>query len=139
MVEGIVLGHKISNMGLEVDPAKIDVAFQTLKDVLTSTSVLVAPDWSQPFELMCDASDVVVGDMPGQKKDKVTDPIYYAIKTLNEAEENYTTIEKELLAIVFAIEKFRSYIVGSKVTIHSDHSAIRYLMAKKDAKSWLIR
>ncbi|TYK26567.1 Retrovirus-related Pol polyprotein from transposon 17.6 [Cucumis melo var. makuwa] len=165
MVEGIVLGHKISNMGLEVDPAKIDVVsklpppsnVKPLRSFLgyvefyrrfikgfsqiakPLSSVLVAPDWSQPFELMCDASDVVVGDMPGQKKDKVTDPIYYAIKTLNEAEENYTTIEKELLAIVFAIEKFRSYIVGSKVTIHSDHSAIRYLMAKKDAKSWLIR
>lgn len=70
--------------------------------------------------------------MLGQRKDKVVHPIYYASKTLNKAQENYTTIEKELLSVVFAIQKFGSYIVGSKVTIHSDHSSIRYLMAKKD-------
>ncbi|KAA0054404.1 Retrovirus-related Pol polyprotein from transposon 17.6 [Cucumis melo var. makuwa] len=66
-------------------------------------------------------------------------PIYYARKTLNEAQENYTTIEKELLAVVFTIEKFRSYIVGSKVMIHSDHSMIGYLMVKKDAEPRLFR
>ncbi|KAA0067859.1 Retrovirus-related Pol polyprotein from transposon 17.6 [Cucumis melo var. makuwa] len=65
--------------------------------------------------------------------------IYYGSKTLNEAQENSTTTEKELLAVVFAIEKIRSYIVSSKVTVHSDHSIIRYLMAKNDAKPWLIR
>ncbi|TYK11064.1 Retrovirus-related Pol polyprotein from transposon 17.6 [Cucumis melo var. makuwa] len=65
--------------------------------------------------------------------------IYYGSKTLNEAQENSTTTEKELLAVVFAIEKIRSYIVSSKVMVHSDHSIIRYLMAKKDVKPWLIR
>lgn len=68
-------------------------------------------------------------------------PIAYSSKTLNEAQENYTTIEKELLAIVFAVEKFRAYLFGSKVIIHIDHSAIRYLMAKKDAKriiKWIL-
>lgn len=77
--------------------------------------------------------------MLGQKKDKVIHPIYYASKTLNEAQENYTTIEKELLVVVFTIEKYRSYIVGSKVTIHFDHSTIKYLIAKKDAKMRLTR
>ncbi|KAA0062295.1 hypothetical protein E5676_scaffold313G003510 [Cucumis melo var. makuwa] len=96
------------------------------------------PDWLQPFELMCDASDVVIGAMLGQKNDKVIYPIYNMSKTLNEAQENYTTTEKELLAVVFAIEKYVSYIVGSKVTIHSDHFAIRYLMVKKDAQPQLI-
>ena len=66
-------------------------------------------------------------------------PIYYASKTFNDAQENYTVTEKELLAVVFAMEKFRPYVLGSKTTIHTDHSAIRYLMEKKEAKARLIR
>ncbi|KAA0032977.1 Retrovirus-related Pol polyprotein from transposon 17.6 [Cucumis melo var. makuwa] len=80
--EGILLGYKISIVGLEVDPAKIDV---TIKDVLMLVLILIMPDWSQPFELMCDASDIAVGAMLGQKKNKVIHPIYYVSKTLNEA------------------------------------------------------
>ncbi|KAA0060833.1 Retrovirus-related Pol polyprotein from transposon 17.6 [Cucumis melo var. makuwa] len=101
--EGIVLGHKISNTRLEVNPTKIGVTFQTFKDALVSTPILTTPDWSQPFELMCDVSDVAVGAMLGQMNDKVIHPIYYVSKTLNEAQENYTSTEKELLVIVFAI------------------------------------
>ncbi|KAA0067126.1 Retrovirus-related Pol polyprotein from transposon 17.6 [Cucumis melo var. makuwa] len=82
----------------------------------------------------------VVRAMLGQKKDKVIYLIYYVSKTLNDAQENYTTTKKELLIVVFAIEKFRSYIViGSKVMVHSGHSTIRYLMAKKVTKLRLIR
>ena len=65
--------------------------------------------------------------------------IYYANKTFNEAQENYLTTEKEMLAMVFACEKFRPYILGSHVIIHTDHVAIKYLMAKKEAKTRLIR
>ena len=65
--------------------------------------------------------------------------IYYASKTFNEAQENYSTTEKEMLTIVFACEKFRPYILGSHVIIHTDHAAIKYLMAKKEAKPRLIR
>ena len=65
--------------------------------------------------------------------------IYYASKTFNEAQENYSTTEKEMLAIVFACEKFRLYILGSHVVIHIDHAEIKYLMAKKEAKPRLIR
>ena len=113
--------------------------FQTLKDTLTSAPILIILDWSQPSKLTYDVSDVAIRAMLGQKKNKVIHPIYYAIKTLNKAQENYTTIEKELLAVVFAMEKFRSYIGDSKVMVHFDHFAFRYLMAKKDAKLWLIR
>ncbi|KAA0054371.1 Retrovirus-related Pol polyprotein from transposon 17.6 [Cucumis melo var. makuwa] len=81
----------------------------------------------------------VVRAVLGQKKDKLIHPIYYVSKILIEAQDNYTTTEKKLLVVVFAIEKFSSYIVGSKVTVHSDHSVIKYLMAKKDAKPRLIR
>ena len=77
--------------------------------------------------------------MLGQKKDKVIHPICYASKTLNEAQENNTTNEKQLLTVVFVIEKFRNYIIGSKVTVHSGYSTIRYLMVKKDVKLQLIR
>ena len=65
--------------------------------------------------------------------------IYYARKTVNEAQENYSTTEKEMLAIVFACEKFRPYILGSHVIIHTDHATIKYLMAKKEAKPRLIK
>ena len=82
---------------------KCNQTFQTFKDALVSTPILTTPDWSQPFELMCDVSDVAVGAMLGQMNDKVIHPIYYVSKTLNEAQENYTSTEKELLVIVFAI------------------------------------
>jgi RNase H-like domain found in reverse transcriptase len=88
---------------------------------------------------MCDASDYVVGAVLGQRVEKKAHAIYYASKVLHEAQVNYTTIEKELLAVVFAINKFRSYVVGSKVMVYMDHAAIRYLLNKKDAKPRLIR
>ena len=75
----------------------------------------------------------------GQKDDKMFRAIYYAIKTFNEAQENYSCTEKEMLAIVFACEKFRPYILGSHVIIHTDHASIKYLMAKKETKPRLIR
>ncbi|KAJ0879019.1 putative nucleotidyltransferase, Ribonuclease H [Helianthus annuus] len=192
--EGIVLGHKISHAGLEVDQAKIDTisklppptsvksirsflghagfyrrfirdfskiarpmtqllekdrpfvfdaectrAFELLKERLVTAPILVAPDWSLPFEVMCDASDSAVGAVLGQRREKHFHPIYYASKTLNDAQENYTTTEKELLAVVFACDKFRSYLVLSKTIIFTDHAALRYLFAKKDAKPRLIR
>jgi hypothetical protein len=80
-----------------------------------------------------------VGAILGQRVDKKLNVIHYASKTLDAAQKNYATTEKEFLAVVFACDKFRPYIAGSKVTIHTDHAAIRYLMAKKDAKPRLIR
>ena len=192
--EGIVLGHKISKKGIEVDKTKLDVidklpppvnvkgicsflghagfyrwfikdfskiakplsnllnkeavfvfddecleAFNTLKAKLASAPVITSPDWGQEFELMCDASDYAVGAMLGQRKGRVFHTIYYASKVLNNAQVNYATIEKELLAIVFALEKFRSYLVGSRIVIYIDHVAIKYLLHKAYSKSRLIR
>ena len=88
---------------------------------------------------MCDTSDFAMGAVLGQRIEKIFKAIYYASKTFNEAQENYSTIEKEMLAMVFACEKFRPYVLGSHVLIHTDHVAIRYLMAKKHAKPRLIR
>ncbi|GJR28537.1 reverse transcriptase domain-containing protein [Tanacetum coccineum] len=150
--EGIVLGHKISKSGLEVDRAKVEViaklnplphptnvkgvqtpfffseecidSFNTLKRKLTEAPILIAPDWDLPFELMCDASDFAIGAVLGQRKNKHFQPIHYASKTMNEAQTHYTTTEKELLAVV---------------RVYTDHSAIKYLFAKKDAKARLMR
>ncbi|XP_071933957.1 uncharacterized protein [Coffea arabica] len=115
------------------------VAFERLKKELISVPIITSPDWSLPFELMCDASDYAVGAVLGQKKEGRLHVIYYASKLLNEAQLNYATTEKELLAVIFALDKFRSYLVGSKVIIYTDHSALKYLLHKKDAKPRLIR
>ncbi|KAG7528644.1 hypothetical protein ISN45_Un124g000010, partial [Arabidopsis thaliana x Arabidopsis arenosa] len=192
--EGIVLGHKISEKGIEVDKGKIEVmmqlqppktvkdirsflghagfyrrfikdfskiarpltrllckeaefefdeeclkAFHTIKEALVTAPVVQAPNWDYPFEIMCDASDYAVGAVLGQRIDKKLHVIYYASRTLDEAQGRYATTEKELLAVVFAFEKFRSYLVGSKVTVYTDHAALRHIYAKKDTKPRLLR
>ena len=88
---------------------------------------------------MCDVSDYAMGVvLMGLRPEKIFKAIYYASKTFNEAQENYSTTEKEMLTMVFSCEKFRPYILGSHVIIHTDHAAIKYLMAKKDAQPRLI-
>ncbi|GJW38756.1 reverse transcriptase domain-containing protein [Tanacetum coccineum] len=191
--EGIVLGHKISKSGIEVDKAKVDViaklphpttvkgvrsflghagfyrrfiqdfskiarpmthlleketpfvfskecieAFNILKKKLTEAPILVAPDWDLPFEIMCDASDYAVGAVLGQRKTKHFQPIHYASKTMTDAQAHYTTTEKELLAVVYAFEKFRPYLVLSKTIVYTNHSALKYLLAKQDTKPRLL-
>ncbi|GKG00510.1 reverse transcriptase domain-containing protein, partial [Tanacetum coccineum] len=106
---------------------------------LTQAPILVAPDWDLPFEIMCDASDFAVGAYLGQRKTKHFQPIHYAIKTMTEAQAHYTTTEKELLAVVYAYEKFRPYLVLSKSIVYTDYSALKYLLAKQDAKPRLLR
>ena len=83
---------------------------------------------------MCDASDYAVGAVLGQTKDKKHHAIAYASKTLTGPQLNYATNEKELMVVVFTIDKLRSYLVGSKVIVYTDHAALKYLLSKKDAK-----
>nr|GEU62793.1 hypothetical protein [Tanacetum cinerariifolium] len=92
-----------------------------------------------PFELMCDASDFAVGAVLGQRIEEHFRPIHYTSKTMTEAEANYTTTEKEMLAVVYAFEKIRSYLIRNKSIVYTDHSALKYLFAKKDAKARLLR
>ena len=194
VTEGIVLGHKISATGLEVDQSKVSIintlappttvkgirsflghagfyrrfikdfskiarplcrllekdikfnfddsfkaAFEEIKIRLVQEPIMAAPEWDQGFEMMCDASDFAMGAVLRQRKEKIFRAIYYACRTFNEAKENYSTTEKEMLAIVFACEKFRPYILGSHIIVHTDHAAIKYLMSKKEAKPRLIR
>ncbi|CAA7016379.1 unnamed protein product [Microthlaspi erraticum] len=192
--EVIVFGHKISEKGIEVDQAKIEVmsqlaqpktvkdvrsflghagfyrrfikdfskiarpltrllcketefmfdeeclkAFEMIKTALVTAPIVQAPNWDYPFEIMCDASDYAVGAVLGQRIDKKLHVIYYASRTMDGAQGRYATTEKELLAVVFAFEKFRSYLVGSKVIVYTDHAALRHLLAKKDTKPRLLR
>nr|GFB19039.1 reverse transcriptase domain-containing protein [Tanacetum cinerariifolium] len=88
---------------------------------------------------MCDASDFAIGAVLGQRHEKHFKPIHYASKTMNDAETNYTTTEKEMLAVVYAFKKFRSYLIMNKSIVHMNHSALNYLFAKKDAKERLLR
>ncbi|GJV48505.1 reverse transcriptase domain-containing protein [Tanacetum coccineum] len=96
--EGIVLGHKISRKGIEVDKAKVDV----ISKLPHPTTVKGIRNWDQPFEIMCDASDYAIGAVLGQRIEKHFRQIHYASKTMTEAETNYTTTEKEMLAVVYA-------------------------------------
>nr|GEX17480.1 reverse transcriptase domain-containing protein [Tanacetum cinerariifolium] len=93
----------------------------------------------EPFELMCDASDFAVGAVLGQRVEKHFRPIHYASKTMTQAETNYTTTEKEMLTVVYTFKKFRSYLIMNKSIVYTDHSALKYLFAKKDTKARLLR
>nr|GEX97698.1 transposon Ty3-I Gag-Pol polyprotein [Tanacetum cinerariifolium] len=133
--EGIVLGHKISKNGLELDRAKVDV----ITKLSHPTTVKVVPDWNLPFKLMCDASDFAIGAVLGQRKTKHFQPINYASKIMTEAQIHYTTTEKEMLAVVYSFEKFQPYLVLSKSIVYTDHSTLKYLLSKQDAKPRLLR
>ena len=109
-------------------------AFMQLKRALVEAPILQSPNWDLPFEIMCDALDFVVGVVLGQRINKKTTAIFYASKKLADAQLNYTTTEKELLAVVFALEKFRPYVLGSKIIVYTDHAALKYLLSKKEAK-----
>jgi len=190
--EGIVLGHLVSERGIEVDKAKIEVveqlappvnikgirsflglagfyqrfikdfsfiarpltlllakdapfefddacltSLELLKNALIFASIIQPSDWSLPFEIICDASDYAVGAVLGHNKDKKHHAISYASKTMTGAQLNYATTEKELMAVVFAIDKFRSYSVGAKIIVCTDHAALKYLLTKKNAKPQL--
>ena len=106
---------------------------------MTTAPIARAPDGHLPFEVMCDASDLAVGAVLGQRVEGKLYVVYYASKTLNEAQRNYTTTEKEFLAVVYALDKFRSYLIGSDIVIFTDHSALKYLLTKQNSKARLIR
>ena len=192
--QGIFLGHVISNKGIEVDKAKVELisklppptnvkavrqflghvgfyrrfikdlskitkplcellvkdtnffwdgrcqkSFEELKSHLSTTPIVRAPNWELPFEVMCDASDFSIGEVLEQREGGKPYVVYYASKTLNEAHRNYTTIEKEQLVVVYALDKFRAYLVGSFIVIFTDHYALKYMLTKQDAKARLIR
>ncbi|XP_026396461.1 uncharacterized protein LOC113291104 [Papaver somniferum] len=110
-------------------------AFNRLKELLITAPIMKSPDWSKPFELMCDASDYAVGAVLGQRTGKLPHAICYAYRTLNDAQQNYTTIEKELLSIVFALENFRSYLIDNKGIENTVADHLSRLTVDKEAIS----
>ena len=89
--------------------------FGELKEKLVSAPIIILKDWSKPFEVMCDARGVTLGVVLGQRMEKMLHPIYYASNALNEAQKNYAVTEQELLAVIFAFEKFCSYLLGTRL------------------------
>ncbi|GJS25284.1 reverse transcriptase domain-containing protein [Tanacetum coccineum] len=128
-----------SNFLLCEKRAFIAIEMKQFRQKLTEAPILIAPNWDQPFEIMCDASDYAIGAVLGQRIEKHFRPIHYASKTMTEAESNYTTTEKEMLAVVYAFEKFRSYLIMNKSVVYTDHSSLKYIFNKKDAKARLLR
>ncbi|GKF72769.1 reverse transcriptase domain-containing protein, partial [Tanacetum coccineum] len=106
-------------------------AFQTLKKKLIEAPILIAPDWDLPFELMCDASNFAIGAVLGQRHEKHIRPIHYASKIMTEEESHYTMTEKEMLAVVYTFENFRSYLILNKCIVYTDHSALKISLLKK--------
>nr|GEX50352.1 reverse transcriptase domain-containing protein [Tanacetum cinerariifolium] len=113
--------------------------FNIREEKLTKAPILIALDWDMPFELLCDASDFVISTVLGKRQEKHFRPIHYASKTTTEAESNYTTTEKEMLAVVYAFEKFQCYLIMNKSIVYTNHSALKYLFAKIDFKARLLR
>ena len=108
--------------------------FEGLKTYLTTIPIVRAPKWKLPFEVMCNASDLAIGAVLRQRGEGKPYVVYYASKTLNEAQRNCTTTEKELMVVVYALDKFRAYLVGSDIIIFIDHSTLKYLLTKKNAR-----
>ena len=104
-------------------------AFTTLKQALIEALILQSLNWDLPFEIMCNASDYAVREVLGQHLDKKPTTIFYASKTLVKAQINYTNTEKELLAVVYTLEKLWHYILGRKIIIYTDHAALKYLLS----------
>nr|GEZ76309.1 hypothetical protein [Tanacetum cinerariifolium] len=118
---------------------RVYIDYRKLNEAYKKRSFPTSFHGPDPFELMCDVNDYAVGAVLGQRIKKHFRPIHYASKTINQAEANYTTTEKEMLAVVYAFEKFRSYLIMNKSIVYTDHSALKYLFAKKDAKARLLR
>eukprot|EP00253_Pinus_taeda_P005571 PITA_05571 len=149
MTEGTILGHTISRQGLQVDPNKVAIikrvpppqkkALNELKDKLVSAPILRGSNWALPFHIHMDASNKAIGAALGQVEEKLPYAIYFVSKNLSKAEMNYTVTEKEFLAVVHALNKFRHYITGYQTFVHTDHAATRYLMNKPDVNAHIIR
>jgi hypothetical protein len=109
---------------------KCDMAFAGLKKLISIAPVLRGPNWKIPFQISTDASDIAIGVVLGQEEEKKPYAIYFISKNLTLAELNYTVTEKEFLAVIHAINKFRHYIIGYSVILYIDHFAIRYVANK---------
>nr|GEU78748.1 reverse transcriptase domain-containing protein [Tanacetum cinerariifolium] len=144
--EGIVLDNKISKNGIKVDKAKVDVIAKlphptTVKEYSVHFLRRLYQSFPNVEEKTHGSSNLncPIGAVLGQRHEKHFRTIHYASKTMTDAESNYTMTEKEMLAVMYAFKKFRSYLIMNKSIVHTDHSALKLLFAKKDAKARLLR
>ena len=114
-------------------------ALDTLKGKLVTAPILRGPNWALPFDIHTHASNKEIGVSLGKIDEKLPYAIYFVSKNLSKAELNYTVTEKELLAVVHSLNKFRHYITNYQTFVHTDHAAIRYLMKKPDVNAHIIR
>ena len=106
-------------------------AYQYIKTRYQNAPILIGVDWKLEIHVHTDASDIAVGAMLAQNPTgKIDQPIAYALQLLSKAEKNYTTIEKEALAMVYAVNKFRHYLLGNKFIFYVDHLALQDLVNK---------
>lgn len=110
-------------------------AFEKCKELISNSPILQYPDFNKPFKLTTDASNISIGSVLSQNNH----PIAYYSRTLNTAERNYSTIERELLAIVDSTKHFRPYLYGQKFVIETDHNPLVWLSKIKEPNSRLIR
>lgn len=120
---------------INVDDKDYKESFEKLKNILMSDMVLRYPDFSKKFALTTDASNYALGAVLSQEKG----PIAFASRTLNKHEVNYSTIEKELLAIVWGVKQFRHYLYGQRFKLYTDHKPLIWLANLKEPNSKLIR
>lgn len=111
-----------------------ELAFTLLKDKLASPPVLAMCDYSRPFKLFCDASDVAGAAVLSQDFEGANRPLCYYSFKFTEVQQRYTATERECLAAIAAIEKFRPYIEGYKFEVVTNHAAFQWLMDIKDRK-----
>ena len=114
-------------------------AFEKLKRSLSTEQLLIYPDFTQPFIVACDASTKAIGAVLSQLKEGQERPVTYCSRRLNSAESKYSVTELELLAFLFAVKQFRSYLYGRKFVVHTDHRALKWLLNLQDPSSRLTR
>eukprot|EP00253_Pinus_taeda_P023824 PITA_23824 len=140
MTEGTVLGHTISKQGLQVDPNMIAIiqrvphpqkeALVALKGKLVTGPILRGLNWALPFHTHIDAANKAIGEALGHVEENFPYAIYFVSKNLSKVELNYTITEKELLAVVHFLNKFRHYITGHQTFVNTNHDEMRYLINK---------
>ena len=116
-----------------------DMAYQSLKVMLSQALVVQPPDWTEPFHVFVDASNIAIGSALMQKTPpNWYRPVYYASRRLSTTKRNYSTMEREALDMAYSITKFWHYLLGRKFTFHVDHSALLYLVNKQALTSRLV-
>ena len=114
-------------------------SFETLKERLCAHPILLFPDFDKPFTLTTDASDTAIGAVLSQEKENFDHPVSYLSRSLNKAERNYSTTEKECLAVLYALNQFRPYLLGRKFTLIADHEPLNWMHSRKDPGQRLMR